>query len=86
MLIEAHYPQRHVEAKVRSIAAFKKNHPGAYIDAIDDRIVIVFCESCGGPFYEGDKYNKDEDGIAWHRGKCPPKKKPRPSQKRSPRS
>jgi len=34
-------------------------------------IEVARCESCNGPLYEGSDYNRDEDGITWHK-KCPP--------------
>ncbi len=49
------------------IKRFRQTYPEAVIDAINDREVVGFCESCGRPFYEDDgrRHYQDSDGIRW---------------------
>ena len=53
----------HGESIVDAIANFRKQHPTFSIEAIDDKVVIAFCEHSGEPIFEGDEYVMDEQDL-----------------------
>lgn len=62
---------RQGESDVPSVAAYRARHPRREIVAIDGRTVEAWCEACGGPLFEGEKYDGDGE-VNWHAGVyCP---------------
>lgn len=53
-----------IEGDYGSVSDFRACHPQAVIQYIDDKAVMVFCEHCGEPLFEDDKYQTDLDGVS----------------------
>lgn len=59
-----------VTSIIEAVQEFRERHPAAHIDSIDDKSVVGFCESCDRPFFDGDKYNYDDEGVVWCKREC----------------
>ena len=56
------------EQSIRDIKNMVVN--GWEVEAIDGRIPLAFCETCGLPLFGDDDYQRDDEGIFWHT-ECP---------------
>lgn len=46
-----------------SFATFRKHHPNATVDCINDRDFHAACEGCGAPLLEGDRAYRYDEGV-----------------------
>lgn len=43
----------------------RQKHVGLDIEAIDDEMVLGFCETCGKPLFGHNEFLVDVDGVCW---------------------
>ena len=48
-----------------AVKSFKREHPLATIECIDDELVVSWCEVCGVPLFEDSEAYWDSEGVTW---------------------